>query len=224
VARCVLGLFAKAPVPGQVKTRLSPPLSLEDCAQLYEAMLFDVIEQHARSIESALALWCAPPEAVGWFEARVPAAFDVLPQRGATLAARLAFAFREHVARGCERIVVRGTDSPTLPLARISEAFDALECVDLVLCPDRDGGYNLIGLRAPCDALFEIELSTGSVLEQTRKRAERIGLRSLILPAHHDIDRPADLERVRPELSMALTPRTLAWIERRESPTSRRYR
>jgi rSAM/selenodomain-associated transferase 1 len=218
--RRVLGLFAKAPVPGQVKTRLSPPLSPEDCASLYEAMLLDVIGQHARESACELALWYWPPEARSWFELHVPGAFELRPQRGSTLGARLAFAFREHAARGCGRIVVRGTDSPTLPLARVAEAFEALDRVDLVLCPDRDGGYNLVGLRQPCDALFEIELSTGTVLEQTRSRAERLGLRTLALPAHHDVDRYGDLERIRSELTPALTPRTLAWFECRVMPTT----
>jgi rSAM/selenodomain-associated transferase 1 len=215
----VLGLFAKAPVPGQVKTRLSPPLSPEDCAGLYEAMLLDVIEQHAREGACELALWYSPPEARTWFESRVPAAFELRPQRGSTLGARLAFAFREHAARGSGRIVVRGTDSPTLPIARVAEAFEALDRFDLVLCPDRDGGYNLVGLRSPCDSLFEIEFSTETVLEQTRKRAERLGLRALALAAHHDVDRYADLDRIRSELTPSLTPRTLAWLERREIPT-----
>jgi hypothetical protein len=211
----VLGLFAKAPIPGQVKTRLSPPLSLEECAALYEAMLFDVIEQHARAGGAELVLWCAPAEAVAWFEARVPAGWRVIAQRGATLGARLAAAVRAHAEEGCERIALRGTDSPTLPLERVAEAFDALERADLVLCPDRDGGYNLIGLRAPRDALFEIELSTETVLEATRKQAERLGLRCELLRPHHDVDVIADLERIRAELSAARTPRMLAWLETR---------
>jgi hypothetical protein len=222
----VLGLFAKAPIPGQVKTRLSPPLSPEECAALYEAMLFDVIEQHARAggerAEGSralrgleLVLWCAPAEAVAWFQARVPAGWRVLPQRGATLGARLAAAVRAHAEEGCERIALRGTDSPTLPLERVAEAFDALERADLVLCPDRDGGYNLIGLRAPRDALFEIELGTGTVLEATRKQAERLGLRCKLLRPHHDVDVIADLERIRAELSAERTPRMLAWLETR---------
>jgi rSAM/selenodomain-associated transferase 1 len=215
-AREILGLFAKAPLPGQVKTRLSPPLSPTECAQLYEAMLLDVIDQHARAGDRDLALWCAPAESAAWFQARVPVGCRVLPQRGTDLGARLAAAFRAHAAEGYGRIAVRGTDSPTLPLERVAAAFAGLERSDLVLCPDRDGGYNLIALRAACDPLFEVELSTESVLEQTRKRALELGLSCTILPPHHDVDVIADLERIRGELSVELTPRTLEWLQHRE--------
>jgi uncharacterized protein len=210
----ILGLFAKAPVAGQVKTRLSPPLSPGQCAALYEAMLLDVIDQHAPDRGADLALWCSPAEATGWFEARVPARCRVLPQAGATLGDRLAHAFRAHAAEGYERIALRGTDSPTLPQARIEAAFAALERADLALCPDRDGGYNLIALRAPCDRLFALEMSTESVLEQTRKQAVRLGLRCELLPPHHDVDVIEDLERIRSEVSVEFTPRTLAWLQR----------
>ena len=93
-----------------------------------------------------------------------------------------------HAAEGFDRIVLRGTDSPTLPLARIDEAFDALEHAELVLCPDRDGGYNLIGLRGACDGLFALELSHAGVLSQTLVDARALGLRAELLPAHHDVD------------------------------------
>jgi hypothetical protein len=212
VSRRILGLFAKAPIAGQVKTRMCPPLTPEQAARLYEAMLLDVLDQHARELAAELVLWHAPPGAAGWFEARAPSVFRLLPQHGPTLAARLAFAFRTHAVEG-ERIVLRGTDSPTLPLARVHAAFEALETADLVLCPDRDGGYSLVGLRAACDALFEIELGTGSVLEQTRKQAARLGLSCVLLPAHHDVDVIEDLGRIRGELTRGLTPRTLDWLD-----------
>jgi rSAM/selenodomain-associated transferase 1 len=216
VAGRIVGLFAKAPVPGQVKTRLSPPLSPAECAQLYKAMLLDVLEQHARAGGADLVLWYAPAESAVWFEARAPAGCRLLPQRGPSLGARLASAFRTHTAEGYERIAIRGTDSPTLPLERVSEAFEALEHAEVVLCPDRDGGYNLIALRAACDALFEIEMSTESVLQQTRKRAAEQGMSCAVLSPHHDVDVIEDLERVRAELSVASTPRTLAWLEHRD--------
>jgi hypothetical protein len=214
-SRSVLGLFAKQPVRGQVKTRMSPPLTPEEAARLYEAMLLDVIEQHCAPAEFEVALWCAPAEASAWFEARVPPHFRVIPQAGAGLGERLAAAVRHHSAQGFERIVIRGTDSPTLPPERIDEAFAALAAADLVLCPDRDGGYNLIGLCGPCDALFEVELGTASVVEQTLARARRLDLRCSLLAPHCDVDRFEDLQEIAPGLSARRTPRTLAWLARR---------
>jgi glycosyltransferase A (GT-A) superfamily protein (DUF2064 family) len=117
--------------------------------------------------------------------------------------------FRFHAGEGYERIVLRGTDSPTLPLARVDEAFAALERAELALCPDRDGGYNLIGLRGACDGLFALELSHAGVLSQTLARARALGLRTELLPAHHDVDTHADWLRLIPDLDPRLTPRTL---------------
>ena len=125
--------------------------------------------------------------------------------------------FQLHAAEGYERIVLRGTDSPTLPLGRIASAFEALERVELVLCPDRDGGYNLIGLREPFDALFEMELSTETVLEQTLACARELGLGVEILPPHHDVDTASDLATVQKELSEDFTPHTMQWFHSMKS-------
>jgi glycosyltransferase A (GT-A) superfamily protein (DUF2064 family) len=128
---------------------------------------------------------------------------------GASLAERMAELFRFHASEGFDRIVLRGTDSPTLPHARVAEAFAALDHAELVLCPDRDGGYNLIGLRAACDHLFALELSHAGVLSQTLASARALGLRAELLPAHHDVDTFEDLVRLAPELDARRTPRTL---------------
>ena len=208
--RRILALFAKAPVPGQVKTRLAGALSLESAAALYEAMLLDILDQHAAERDCARALWFAPAEARAWFQAFEPAGWRILPQAGADLAARMATLFRVHADEGFDRIVLRGTDSPTLPVARVAEAFTALERAELVLCPDRDGGYNLIGLRGACDPLFALELSHAGVLSQTLANARSLGLRAELLPAHYDVDTHEDLVRLVPELDAERTPRTLA--------------
>jgi rSAM/selenodomain-associated transferase 1 len=214
MSRRILALFAKAPVPGQVKTRLAPELSLDQAAELYEAMLRDILDQHAARRTCDLALWFAPAGERAWFERVVPPGVRLLPQVGDGLAARMAELFRSHEAEGYDRIVLRGTDSPTLPLARVDEAFAALEYGDLVLCPDRDGGYNLIGLRARCDALFELEFSHAGVLTQTLAQARRLGLRADLLPAHHDVDTWADFLLLSRELDEGLTPRTFEFTRR----------
>ena len=217
----VLALFAKAPVPGQVKTRLCPPLHPEEAAALYEAMLLDIVGLHAEpdhACGAERALWVAPAEALPWFRDRVPASYVLRAQQGPDLSARMRALFHHHADAGARRMVLRGTDSPTLPLARIDEAFAALESADLVLCPDRDGGYNLIGLCKPADPLFDLEMSTGSVLDTTLRRADELGMRAVLLEAHHDVDTHADLVRLDQarragELDPSLTPRTQRWLE-----------
>jgi rSAM/selenodomain-associated transferase 1 len=212
VSAHVLALFAKAPVPSQAKTRLCPPLTPERAADLYRAMLLDVLDQHAGEEGIERVVWYTPPASFDWFRTEVPAVYRLLPQCGADLGARMARAFQVHCWEGYERIVLRGTDSPTLPEEAIERAFAALERVDLVLCPDLDGGYNLVGLREPCAPLFQIEMSRSSVLAQTLNRAHSAGLSVELLPAHHDVDTVADLERLAPELDEARTPRTLRWL------------
>jgi len=209
MSRRILALFAKAPVPGQVKTRLATEISLASAAALYEAMLLDILDQHAAERDCARALWFAPAVARGWFEKFEAAGWRILPQVGPDLASRMATLFRVHADEGFERIVLRGTDSPTLPAARVAEAFEALERAELVLCPDRDGGYNLIGLRAACDGLFALELSNSSVLSRTLANARTHDLRAELLPAHHDVDTHEDLLRLYPALDPERTPRTL---------------
>jgi rSAM/selenodomain-associated transferase 1 len=208
----VLALFAKQPLPGFVKTRLCPPLEPAQAAQLYTAMLLDILEQHAAEPGVERVLWYTPAEGRPWFERNCPAGYQLRVQRGAALAERMRELFRAHAAEGHRRIVLRGTDSPTLPPQRVTEAFAALARVDLVLCPDRDGGYNLIGLREPQDALFELQMSTGSVLEGTLARAREKGLRVQLLEPHHDVDTAADLALLESEMMGARAPRTAAWL------------
>lgn len=208
----IIALFAKAPIPGQVKTRLCPPLSFSEAASLYQAMLTDILEQHAACSGADRVLWYTPATAAGWFQHAARVGYELCAQQGADLGARMSHVFRVHAAQGYERIVLRGTDSPTLPLVRIASAFEALERVELVLCPDRDGGYNLIGLREPCDALFEMELSTETVLERTLACARERGLGVEILPPHYDVDTAADLATLQKELSEDFTPHTMQWF------------
>jgi rSAM/selenodomain-associated transferase 1 len=212
MGRRVLALFAKAPLPGLVKTRLVPALSREQAAALYEAMLLDVLELHARRPPAELSLWYAPAEAERWFRAHAPPGYALHAQLGADLAARMAHAFRCEAARGFDRIVLRGTDSPTLPEARVLEAFEALERTDAAICPDRDGGYNLIALRAPCDALFALPMSDASVLERTLGCARSAGLAVELLDPHYDVDVVADLAALQRDPLLAAAPRTAHWL------------
>ena len=208
----LLALFAKLPVSGRVKTRLCPPLSPHEAARLYEAMLLDILDQHRADTGADRVLWYTPAEARGWFERAAAGSYRLRVQQGASLAERMRRAFWVHAEEGYRRIVLRGTDSPTLPLARVESAFETLARADGVLCPDLDGGYNLIGLRRPCDALFELEMSRSDVLARTQAQARELGLRLELLAGHHDVDRAADLERLREGLCEERTPRTLGWF------------
>jgi rSAM/selenodomain-associated transferase 1 len=216
--RGVLVIFAKAPRPGLVKTRMSPPLSADQAAELYGHLLDDVLCVSAE-IALALALDAVvtvhPADATGEMARRVPAGFRVIAQRGRNLSERMGWAVAEAAAGGAGRILVRGSDSPTLGRESIDEALAGLEEHDLVLSPDLDGGYALVGLRKPATGLFDHPMSTGTVLRETLANANRLGLASALLAPCFDLDTAADLahlSRVRTRAEQRC-PRTLAYLD-----------
>jgi rSAM/selenodomain-associated transferase 1 len=172
-------VFAKHPLPGSVKTRLVPPFTREEAALFYDAMLGDVLELTARAaaalgLEPILAV--DPPDARRSMASRAPASFRVIAQRGSDLGQRMAHAVDEAAAAGATPILLRGSDSPALGEETLAAALAALQDSDLVVCPDRDGGYNLIGLRRPAPGLFRHPMSTASVLTDTLANAAFAGL------------------------------------------------
>ena len=218
--RAVLVVFAKVPRPGEVKTRMCPPLSHAEAAELYASMLADVLETSARAarrlgIDPVLALH---PAALGRELAQeVPTPFRVVPQRGPNLSARMVWAVREAAAGGAPRVLLRGSDSPALDEQAIAAALDALERCDVVLRPDRDGGYNLVGLRRPTTAIFAHPMSTGHVLADTLARARGLRLAVDVAAPGFDLDTIADLRWLARERTRAahLCARTLAFLDRR---------
>ena len=197
-------VFAKRPEPGRVKTRMCPPLTAEEAAEFYAAMLDDVLEASAvmargAGLEPILAI--DPPDAVAAFEARMPDEFRVLPQRGSDLSARMERAAADAFQAGFAPVLLRGSDSPAMQPETVSAACEALTKNDLVLCPDLDGGYNLVGLARPAPGVFDHPMSRSSVLEDTLSLAEARGLCCATLPPGFDIDTADDLAHLRQAFS-----------------------
>jgi len=206
--RVGLAIMAKAPRVGAVKTRLCPPLRVPEAAELARCFLLDAVDR-VRSIAGAGPIMAyAPAEARGEFEVAAPG-FTLIPQRGDDLGERQARLIADVLALGHEAVLLMGTDSPTLPRECLDEAVGLVMArdVDLVLGPTEDGGYYLLGLRAPCPGLFEdMPWSTPAVLSRTLERAQRLGLRVACLPTWFDVDTGADLERLRAGLDAAPGP------------------
>jgi rSAM/selenodomain-associated transferase 1 len=201
--RIALCIMAKAPEPGRVKTRLCPPLSPDDAAELYRCFLLDKIAQARQVVGVEPVLAYAPAEAAAVFEALAPD-FTLLAQRGADLTARLKAVCDEIFRGGCEAAILIDSDTPTLPTERLERAVAIISDGghDLVLGPSEDGGYYLIGLRRPHPEIFEgMRWSTPSVLEETLRRARALGLRSTTLSAWYDVDTAADLARLQADLA-----------------------
>ena len=217
--------MARAPAPGKVKTRLCPPLDPEQAAEFYECVLRDVLAELARS--ERWDTWVAHAERSRDYFLQLPE-HDValLPQRGASLGARMHAVFTDLCHAGYRHVVLVGSDVPTLKAASVEQACEVLEAdrSDLVLGPADDGGYYLIGLNRPEDRLFNgIAWSTASVLEHTLARARQIGLRVRRVAGTYDIDTASDLQRLRCDLEdsrllSASRPRTDAWMRRQLPP------
>ena len=207
-ARVAVFIMAKAPRPGQVKTRLCPPLSGPEAADLYRSFLQDKIEQVRTLRAASPAVAYAPETERPFFEALAPD-FRLVAQRGPDLGARLANGFAEFLGNGHAGAVAIDSDTPTLPTEHLAEAVARLRRgdADLVLGPSEDGGYYLIGLRAPHPELFDgIRWSTPEVMPETLRRAEEKGLRVALLPTWYDVDTPTDLARLRAALAASHAP------------------
>lgn len=208
-------IFARQPEAGAVKTRLSPPLSLEQAAGLYACFLADTLALAAEVPAVLRAIAYHPPEARENF-ARLAPGFRLMAQSGAGLGERMHRALAAAFADSAQRVVLIGSDAPHLPSDTIAAGFAALrQGADVALGPAEDGGYYLIGLRRPQPELFEMVMSTPQVFAQTVDCAERLGLRVELLPEGFDVDTHTDLERLRGVLAgdPAIPARhTRAWL------------
>ena len=208
--------MAKAPVAGQVKTRLVPPLTDAQAADFYAAMLDDMIARLRRAARCRVHVAVAPAT---FDRARLPASWDVVPQVAGDLGTRLTAAFRHVFADGGRQVVALGVDSPTLPWQLVSRAFTALRRADVVLGPTEDGGCFAIGLRRLPPRFFAgIAWSTDAVCRQLAAHAARHGLTVRQLPVWYDIDTIGDVERHWASLARSrVAPRTRRWLLRQNA-------
>lgn len=201
-----LVIMAKAPQPGAVKTRLCPPLSYPEAAELYHCFLLDTIDK-ARTLSGvSLVLAYTPASSNDFFTSLAPDAI-LMPQLGDDLGDRMAACFTRSFDLGYRHVLLTGSDLPTLPLDYLQQAVAliAKPQVDVALGPSEDGGYYLIGLRQLHSALFaDICWSTDTVFADTVRRAEANGLHVASLPRWYDVDTPADLEHLQASLSRQL--------------------
>ncbi len=212
-------VFAKVPEAGRVKTRLSPPLSPEAAAALYEAMLRDALAQYA-GLGATVRLYLSPSEKSLPADL-VPPGVSVHMQQGADLGARMQRAFLETFLSGVERAVIIGTDHPSLPSVFVEQAFQSIEAPrSIVIGPSDDGGYYLLGMHDFCPALFSgMTYSHGSVFAETLARAGEQEAEVTILPTWYDVDDAAALEKLRGDLALApgLAPCTWRALSRIDS-------
>jgi rSAM/selenodomain-associated transferase 1 len=204
--RFAIAVMAKASEPGRVKTRLVPPLTIEEAARLNTCFLADICDNilaaaQDRPIDGYVAY--ASKGSESFFRANLSGHIKLLPPREPGLGPSLRHAMADLLAAGHAGACLVNSDSPTLPTHFLLQAIDALQQSPerVVLGPSEDGGYYLIGCRQRHDRLFEdIAWSTERVLPQTIARAGEIGLEVVQLPPWYDVDDAATLMRLRREL------------------------
>src|SRR5213595_2624530 len=213
---CALAVMTKVPQAGHVKTRLVPPLTPSEAAELNKCFLRDT----AASISSAacdnnacaIAVY-TPVGCEAAYTDILAVDFKLLPQRGETFGERLYFAAVDLFRCGFESVCLIDSDSPTVPAENFAQAVKLLRRLGdrIVLGPCDDGGYYLIGIKKPHQEIFErIDWSTERVLAQTKQRARELGLEVKLLPAGYDVDDEANLRRLCRELLARNAPAHIA--------------
>jgi len=205
----VLLIFAKSPEPGSVKTRLAGEASCltpDEAAEIYTAFLADAVDQYtafaaSTSMNLDLRLCWSGPASSGRSFTRD--SVQRVQQRGQDLGERMWNAFEQAFTDGYRRVVVIGTDHPTLPDSRIQEAFDTLDLPDrVVIGPSEDGGYYLLGMNRPVPEVFaDMTYSHPHVFKNTLRRAAATGAQPVVLSSFYDVDTPSALRRMLSDLS-----------------------
>ena len=206
---CALAVMAKAPRPGKVKTRLSPPLTLDQTAALNIRFLRDTTENLATIPNSAGLISYTPVGEEALFAGLLPETFALVPQRGDGFGERLLAAAEDILAIGYGAVCLIDSDSPTVPAAAFYNAVEALAQPGdrVVLGPSHDGGYYLIGLKQAHPEPFErISWSTAAVFTETLDRCREAGIEVVRLPVWYDVDDAATLDLLEAELLRGLEP------------------
>lgn len=191
-------VFAKAPVPGRVKTRLVPALGEQGAADLHRFLVDDTLCRTVRADICPAQLWCAPdcehPIFRDWQQRF---GVELRRQEGADIGGRMHHALALALDTADYAVLV-GTDCPELDADDVAGALGCLDAgCDAVFVPAEDGGYVLIGLRRSEACVFAgVDWGGPRVMEQTRERLRTLGWRWRELPARWDVDRPEDLDRL----------------------------
>ena len=202
-----LGVFVKYPQSGRVKTRLAAAWGKQRAADLYAAFVADTLDQFRSTADRRWICYTpATPAAVDYFTDLARGDYELWPQPEGELGERLVAFFDACFASGSQRVVLIGSDSPTLPKEYVEQALERLAAHDAVnacvLGPATDGGYYLVGLRERLLPIFSgIEWSTPHVLRQTIARLSECSATLALLPPWYDVDTPDDVELLRGHLA-----------------------
>jgi len=200
-----IGLVCKTPRAGLSKTRLSPPLTPQQCAELSACFIRDIaatVEDVAGEAGSDCYAIYTPAGSEAELTLLLPERVELLAQSDGDLGARLIAMTHTLFSAGHRGVILVGTDGPTLPHAILRDAVAFCQRDNVVVSPALDGGYTLIGLSRPHDEIFTgIAWSTSQVYAQTRQRVSQLGLTIVELPLWYDVDDADGLRTLEAELA-----------------------
>lgn len=193
-SRAAIIVFVRYPIEGKVKTRLAATLGNHYANEFYKIISYKAISEVKQIRKSHKYIFysdeCEKEQIKKWLGMR----FFYSKQDGKSLGERMSNAFLKLFSHGVDKAIIVGTDIPDLTNRLIEEAINRLDSYDIIIGPAKDGGYYLLGMKKFYHSLFEeIEYSTPSVLSQTIKKIERLGLKYFFLPELNDIDTEVDL-------------------------------
>jgi rSAM/selenodomain-associated transferase 1 len=195
-------VFAKAPIAGEVKTRLTPFLTAESAAQLHKNLVEHTLVTVTSIENCSVELWVGSDH-LWWGELAKRFAVEVFQQCGNDLGERMLFALDDALQRS-HKVLIVGTDCPSITPQYLADAFECLDRESVVIGPADDGGYVMLGLRRSVPLLFtNMEWGSANVFPETVSRLETAGLGWCELESLMDIDRPDDfltLSQLKPEL------------------------
>ena len=194
-----LGIFAKHWRPGNVKTRLAADVGDIPAAEIYRHFIKSLLQRFETLADRSILSY-SPPDQGEAFR-HLSSGWQLEPQTEGNLGRRMQHYFQSAFAAGRQRVVLIGSDSPNLPVEFVQEAFEALNSMDVVLGPTRDGGFYLIGTRENCPDIFDdVPWSTPRVWEQTLQNIQRAKCSLTTLKPWYDIDELSDLLQLQNDL------------------------
>jgi uncharacterized protein len=228
VSTVAVAIICKTPVSGASKTRLSPPLRLDECAAISACFIRDLSKTIQALVDEGGVTGYAvytPRGSESELRRLLPKNFHLVPQGDGNLGDRLLKGANDLLSVDHSGAILVNSDSPTLPKAILRQAVDAVCCGhNVVLSPAYDGGYALLGLSEPHPHLFaNIPWSTGEVYRVTLERAREIGVPVVNVPGWYDVDDAASLRMLEDELAGKPPYFTAATMIGADAPATRQF-
>lgn len=189
-------VFVKAPVPGNVKTRLQPCIPQNKVVEIYKSFVMEVLDTCSGLKRVDKFIGCSPIKDDDFLKAMSRTyKMKTFVQKGKNLTERIQNAFKDHFRKGYSEVVLIGSDSPTIPLDHLRMAFDDLKKNDFIIGPCFDQGLYLVGARKKksSEVFQHLRLDTGEDVTTILRLVNTMDIRFSMLPFWYDVDTIEDL-------------------------------